>query len=463
MTEDGSEGGIAVSVKTEATVAEAPSGAALARASALNLLARLTSGAATFGLAVLTTNVLDTHDRGIYVILTTWAGIGATVITGGTTVLAADLIHHRHSERTLHGATTAIAIGSAIVLLPLSVAVAFATSGVTLAALVLTAALTALVTYSNFEMAIAQAHGDVLVVSVTDIAMALFPLIATAAAALLLDPTVTTLVGAWTAGAVVTVAVQFATSLGNGSYLVGRARHAAASIMRRSVRVALANGTSVLCARIDVLVVAAVLSASAAGVYSIPVALAANLLLLSRSLLTATYRPIMTAPEDQVAGRLSTAVRHSVIVVLVGGALSIPVVAVASGFVFGDAYADIWEPYSLLVLASACICVVEVLRHYLLTRLERQNEFVVVVTAMLIVNGVLAAVGAAAFGLVGAAASTTITYAGAAIALVAICSRRLDVPMRELAVPRVSDLVSYWRALRALIARSRSTAAIAPK
>ena len=463
MTEHGAEGGIAVSVKTQETVAHGPSGAALARASALNLLARLTSGAATFGLAVLTTNVLNTHDRGIYVILTTWAGIGATVITGGTTVLAADLIHHRHDERTMHGATTAIAIGSAVVLLPLSVGVAFATSGVTVAALVLTAALTALVTYSNFEMAIAQAHGDILVVSVTDIAMAVFPLIATAAAAVALDPDVTTLVGAWTAGALLTAAVQFVRAWSNGSHLVRRARHAAASIMRRSVRVALANGTSVLCARIDVLVVAAVLSASAAGVYSIPVALAANLLLLSRSLLTATYRPIMTAPEDQVAERLSTAVRHSVIVVLVGGGLSIPVVAVASGFVFGDAYADIWRPYTLLVLASACICVVEVLRHYLLTRLERQNEFVVVVTAMLIVNGVLAAVGAAAFGLVGAAASTTITYALAAFALVAICARRLDVSMRELAVPRVSDLVSYWRALRALIARRRSTAVVTPK
>jgi O-antigen/teichoic acid export membrane protein len=463
MTEHGPEGGIAVSVKPEETVAHAPSGAALARASALNLLARLISGAAVFGLAVLTTNVLDTHDRGIYVILTTWAGIGATVITGGTTVLAADLIHHRYGERTLHGATTAIAVGATVVLLPLSVAVALATSGVTMAALVLTAALTVLVTYSGFEMAIAQAHGNILVVSVTDIAMALFPLIATVAAAVALDPTVTTLVGAWTAGALVTAAVQFVTALGRGSYLVARARHAGWSIMRRSARVALANGTSVLCARIDVLVVAAVLSASAAGVYSIPVALAANLLLLSRSLLTATYRPIMTAPEDQVAGRLSTAVRHSVIVVLVGGTLSIPVVAVASGFVFGEAYADIWEPYSLLVLASACICVVEVLRHYLLTRLERQNEFVLVVTAMLIVNGVLAAVGAAAFGLVGAAASTTITYALAAVALVAICARRLGVSMRELAVPRVTDFVSYWRVLRSLLGRKSPSATIVPE
>ena len=317
-------------------------------------------------------------------------------------------------------------------------------------------------TYSDFEMAIAQAHGDILVVSVTDIAMAVFPLSPRPPPAVALDPSHhprRRMDGRCARDRRGPVRAR----VGNGSHLFAAPATPRGASCAAPSAVALANGTSVLCARIDVLVVAAVLSASAAGVYSIPVALAANLLLLSRSLLTATYRSIMTAPEDQVAGQLSTAVRHSVIVVLVGGGLSIPVVAVASGFVFGDAYADIWRPYTLLVLASACICVVEVLRHYLLTRLERQNEFVVVVTAMLIVNGVLAAVGAAAFGLVGAAASTTITYALAAFALVAICARRLDVSMRELAVPRVSDLVSYWRVLRALIARRRSTAVVTPK
>lgn len=440
-----------------------PSGAALARASALNLLARLTGGAATLGLAVLSTHVLDTHGRGIYAILTTWAGIGATVITGGTTVLAADLIHRRHEERMLHGATSAIALSSALILLPLSVVIALMISGVALAALVCTAALTVLVTYSGFEMALAQARGDVLRVSLTDIAMQLFPLLATAAAVVLFERTVTTLVAAWAAGALITAAAQFLAAARRGSLMVARAWRLGASIVQRSIRVALANGAGLLCARIDVLVVAAVLSASAAGVYSIPVALAGNLLLLSRSLLTATYHPIMTAPEHDVAARLGIAIRHSVIVVLAGGGISIPVIAVASGVVFGSAYSDIWQPYSLLMLAAACICVVEVLRHYLLTRLERQSEYVVVVTAMLVVNGALAAVGAAAFGLVGAAASTTITYALAAFALVALCARELDVPMRELAVPRRSDLMSYWRAARWALRRRRSATAIAPE
>ena len=180
-------------------------------------------------------------------------------------------------------------------------------------------------------------------------------------------------------------------------------------------------------------VVAAVLSVSAAGVYSIPVALAANLMLLSRALLTASYRSIMTAGADAIAGRLGPRSATASIVVLVGGLVSLPVVAVAAGPVFGAAYADIWEPYALLVPASACLCVVEVLRHFLLTRLERQREFVLLATGMLVANAALAAAGAAAFGIVGAAASTTITYAIAAVALVALCSRIVGVPMRELA------------------------------
>ncbi|MET0819069.1 MAG: hypothetical protein ABWZ67_16005 [Solirubrobacteraceae bacterium] len=431
----------------------APSGSALARASALNLLARLTSGAAVLGLAVITTNVLDTHGRGVYALLTTWAGIGATIITGGTTVLAADLIHRRHGDRVLHGASFAIGAGSALVLVPAAVVLAAATSGAPLAALVWTALLTALVTYSNYEMSIAQAHGDVARVSLTDIGMAVFPLIATVIAAVVFEPTAGTLIAAWAIGATVTASVQLAGALAAGGLMLRRAWAVGASIVKRSVRVALANGVSLLCSRIDVFVVAAVLSVSAAGVYSIPVALAANLLLLSRALLTATYHSIMTAPAEVVAARLSTAVRHSLIVVLAGGALSLPVVAVAAGFVFGDAYSEIWQPYAFLVPASAALCTVEVVRHYLLTRLERQNEFMLIATAMLAANAALAAAGAAAFDLVGAAASTTITYAVGAFALLHLCARTLAVPMRELAVPRRSDFAAYRHVGRSLFSR----------
>jgi O-antigen/teichoic acid export membrane protein len=380
-----------------------------------------------------------------------------TIITGGTPVLAADLIHGREREPVLHGASFAIAVGSALVLIPLAMTVSLFTTAVTLAALVYAAAIAVLVTYSNFEMAIAQARGDVLRVSLTDIAMALFPLVATAIAAVIFQPTATMLVGAWAAGALVTAAIQLTGALVAGQLVLGRAWGLAASITRRAFRLALANGTALLVSRIDVLVVAAVISASAAGVYSIPVALSASLLLLSRALLTATYHSIMTAPANEVGARLGAALRHSVIVVLVGGSLSVPFVAVGAGFVFGGAYSEIWRPYAILVPASAFSCMIEVLRHFLVTRLERQREFLFTAVGMLILNGVLAVVGAAEFGLLGAAASTTITYACAALVLVAFCARWLSVSMLELALPRRSDLGAYWRVLRPLLARLRST------
>jgi O-antigen/teichoic acid export membrane protein len=443
--------------------ARAPSGSSIARSSALNLVGRLTSGAAVFGLAVLSTNVLDTHGRGIYAILATWAGIAMTILAGGTPVMAADLIHGRRDERAMHGASCAVALQSAIALGLVAVAVSAFTADVSLAALLCTAAVAALVTYSNFEMYIAQARGDVLRVRLTDIAMAVFPLVVTVAAVIVAaNPTVTTFMLAWALGAALTAALQLADAIAVSGLVLRRAWQGAASIMRRSIGVALSNATALLMSRIDVLVVAAVLSTSDAGVYSIPVALASSLLLLSRSLLSATYHPIMTAPPEELAARLSVALRHSVIVVLAGGCLSIPVVAVGSGFVFGDAYSEIWRPYAILVPAMAALCVGELLRHFLITRLERQREILVTTAGMLVVNGTLAVAGAAAFGLEGAAASTTITYLVAAIGLVWYCARPLSVPMSQLAVPRPSDLAPYVRVLRLLVSRLRATVSTAP-
>jgi O-antigen/teichoic acid export membrane protein len=442
--------------------APAPSGSSIARSSALNLVGRLTSGAAVLGLAVLSTNVLDTHGRGIYAILATLAGIAMTILTGGTPVMAADLVHGRRDERAMHGASCAIALLSAIALGLVAIATSALSVGVTLAALLCTAAVAALGTYSNFELYIAQARGDVLRVRLTDIAMAVFPLVVTAAAVVVVDPTVTTLMLAWALGAALTAALQLGDAIAGAGLVLKRAWQVSASIMRRSIGVALSNATALLMARIDVLVVAVVLSTGEAGVYSIPVALASNLLLLSRSLLSATYHPIMTAPPNEVAARLSVALRHSVIIVLACGCLSIPVVAVASGFVFGDAYSEIWRPYAILVPAIAALCVSEILRHFLITRLERQREILITTAAMLVINGALAVAGAAAFGLEGAAASTTITYLVAAIALVWYCARPLSVPMSQLAVPRPSDLAPYVRVLRMLVSRLRATGSTAP-
>lgn len=437
------------------------SAGALARATGLNLLARVASGAAAFGLAVLTTNVLTTHGRGLYAILSTAAGIGATIVTGSEALLAADLIHKRHQEPTLHVVSLAIATWSMIALALAVVGISLATRVALLEAMLFVCAVVGLTTYSNLIMYIAQARGDVLRVSLALVGMAVFPLVASAGAVAIFTPSVTTLLAAWAVGALLTALLQFGDMLRACGLATKRAGRIALSVARRSLGVSLSNAVTLLCTRIDVLVVAAVLSVSAAGVYSIAVALSVNLLLLSRSLLTATYYSIMTAHDAEVGARLSSAVRHSVLVVLAGGCLSVPIVAASASAIFGRAYGGIWLEYAILVPGSACACVNEILRHFLLTRLERQQELVFATIGMLVINGVLAVAGAAAFGTPGAAASTTITYACGALALVAVCARFVSLPMRVLVVPRRSDLSSYWQMLRSILARLRPTHPVA--
>jgi O-antigen/teichoic acid export membrane protein len=441
--------------------AGAASAQSIARAGGLNLAARPMSGAAVFGLAVITTNVLDTYGRGVYAILATWAGIAMTILTGGTTVMAADLIHGRHDERQLHGVSCAVAVQAGLLLFPIAAVVVLTVNGVSTVAVLCAAAVATLLTYCNFEMSIAQARGDILRVSLADMGMAGFPLLLTAVVAFAVaDPTVALLMAAWAVGALLVACLQLTDAVATAGVVVRRSWSVAVGIMRRSTGVSAANGVALLMARIDVLVVAAVLGTSAAGVYSIPVALAANLLLLSRALLTATYRPIMTAAADQVGARLSAALRHAVIIVLVAGCLSVPFVALLAGPVFGDAYSEIWRPYAVLVPASAFLCVGEILRHFLITRLERQREILVTTAGMLIVNGILAVAGSAWFGLMGAAASTTIAYAGGVVALVAVCARSLSMPMLKLAVPRRSDLFAYWRLVRLMATKLRSARSV---
>jgi O-antigen/teichoic acid export membrane protein len=316
----------------------------------------------------------------------------------------------------------------------------------------LSAVLAALLIYTGFEVAIAYARGRVVTVSVVETAMEVLPLAVTAVAAAILKPTATSLVGAWAVAALITALIQFTNAARHGAVSPWHAAGAGLSIMRRSLGVALWRGATLLCSRIDVLIVAAVLSTSAAGVYSVPVALAASLLLLPRSLLTATYRPLMTAPASRLAFRLGAALRHSVILVLVAGALSTGLVALGSGFVFGEAYAAIWQPFAVLVSSSACLAVAEMTGQVLLTRFERQRELVLIWLVSLALNGVLAAAGAAWLGLVGAAVSTTVTYVFAALAQVCFCARLLSVRMRELVVPRRADLRAYGQIVGSLLA-----------
>jgi O-antigen/teichoic acid export membrane protein len=406
------------------------------RAGALNLAARLTSGAAAFALAVLTTRVLDTHGRGSYVVLTTAAAIGVIVLVAPAPVMLADLVRDRIDEAQLRGGMLALGAGSALVLAASVVIANLAGFGLPGPAWVqiMAAIATGIVVFISCEISLAQATGRVTAVGLGEIALATLPLLFSAAIAAFGHAALGSLITAWLAGVAVTAGLQLWFALRRGA-VAASAPAAVWDWLWRARGVAVSNGMLQLCARIDVLVVSAVISVSAAGVYSIPVALAANLLLFPRSLLTVTYRSIMTAPREQIARRAAATTSGSAALVLAGGAIGVPLTAVLAGHVFGDAYADIWRPLAVLVPGIAAWSVVEVLRHVLLTRLEQQREVLITAIGMAGANGVLAVILSSEFGTMGAAASTTITYVAAALWMALVCSRHLGVPVRQMFLP----------------------------
>jgi O-antigen/teichoic acid export membrane protein len=406
------------------------------RASALNLAARLTSGAAAFALAILTARVLDTHGRGTYVVLTTAAGIGVVVLSAPAPVMVADLIRQRRDEGELRGGMLALGAGSALLLALTALIANLAGVGLPGPAWVqiMAAIATGIVVFASLEISLAQAMGRVTAVGLGEISLATLPLLASAAIAAFGHAALGSLITAWLAGVSATAALQLWFALRRGAITAVEP----GIVLRwlwRARGIALSNGMLQLCARIDVLVVSAVISVSAAGVYSIPVALAANLLLFPRALLTVTYRSIMTAPREAIARRTASTATGCCALVLAAGVVGVPLTAVLSARVFGGAYGDIWRPLAVLVPGIAAWSVVEVLRHVLLTRLERQREVVITAIGMAVGNGALAVVGSREFGYVGAAASTTITYIAAALWMAHVCSRQLGVPIRRLLVP----------------------------
>jgi O-antigen/teichoic acid export membrane protein len=406
------------------------------RASALNLAARLTSGASAFALAVLTARVLDTHGRGTYVVLTTAAGIAVVVLSAPAPVMVADLIRNRRGEAELRAGMLALGAGSALLLALAALIANLAGVGLPGPAWVqiMAAIATGIVVFVTLEISLAQAMGRVTAVGLGEISLATLPLLASAAIAAFGDAALGSLITAWLAGVSATAVLQLWFALRHGAV----SAVASGIVLRwlwRARGIALSNGMLQLCARVDVLVVSAVMSVSAAGVYSIPVALAANLLLFPRALLTVTYRSIMTAPREAIARRTAATTTGCIALVLAAGVAGVPLTAVLSGRVFGGAYADIWRPLAVLVPGIAAWSVVEVLRHVLLTRLERQREVVITAIGMAGGNGALAVAGSREFGYVGAAASTTITYVAAALWMAHVCSRQLGVPIRRMFVP----------------------------
>jgi O-antigen/teichoic acid export membrane protein len=183
-----------------------------------------------------------------------------------------------------------------------------------------------------------------------------------------------------------------------------------ARLIRRGVPVSVANGMAKVTYRLDLVVVAALLTVADVGRYSVALAAGESLLLLSRAALTGAYAPIISSELPESIRVAVRTIRHCLALLVVAGVTLTLVARVAMEPVFGPAFADTWVLVGLLVPSFVALGLTELLVHFLLVRLERTREFLIASIATAVGHLAGAATLIALVGLEGAAISSSVFY-----------------------------------------------------
>jgi O-antigen/teichoic acid export membrane protein len=142
-------------------------------------------------------------------------------------------------------------------------------------------------------------------------------------------------------------------------------------------------------------------------------------------------------------------IRHCIALVVPAGLLLTVIARVAVGRVFGGGFADVWVLVGLLVPSFLALSITEVLVGFLVVRLERTREFLLMSSAASAGNLVGAAGLVTLLGVAGAAISSSIFSTLSALYLL-VRLVRAGGPTNPLAyLPGRAELQDYRRLLGA--------------
>jgi O-antigen/teichoic acid export membrane protein len=382
----------------------------MARRSALVLFYRLATAGVGFLMVIVTARALGADGRGIFALISTAAMVIITALGGAATSLVAEYAHRRSSLGQIYAATITYAAASGaiallvigVVSIPLSQDVQLALG---LSLLVAVPNLLIQVQRSLYEM-----QGAIRPAQYIQLGRNVLSLVALVAAAVVFPDQIWMIIGAW---ALVQPVMPILTT-----WALWRAEppvwSGGRAIMRRVIRggvpVSLANAAELINFRVDLIVVALLLPLDAVGLYSVAIAVAEAIWQISRAIYSATYSRVISAEPQEAARVTERTIRHAVLALAITSVLAIVVLAIAGGWIFGPEFSDVWLLLVLLTPGVIAFGAAEMLKPYLVVRLERTREFIMMTTIGMGANTVLAFAMVPFMGLAGAALSTSIAY-----------------------------------------------------
>ncbi len=228
-------------------------------------------------------------------------------------------------------------------------------------------------------------------------------------ATLVARPPIEIIMAIWTAGYFAGAAIIF-----QGLSLKGSAPGAVSALFRTLVRFGLqtsaASLMSFLAARIDVFIVAATLSASALGNYTLALACGELMWQLGRAISWSAYGRVATAAFDRAADLTAKITRIVLAVELAAAIVAFAVGPAVFTFVYGPAFADSGPVLRILVFGMALYAADSILGYFISVKIGRPAVVLRVeaVTFLVCAVGSLLTVGR--FGMIGPAIATTAAY-----------------------------------------------------
>lgn len=222
-------------------------------------------------------------------------------------------------------------------------------------------------------------------------------------------PPIDAIMGIWAAG-YVAGAVIIRRGLGKVQPEPGLVRALFRAQIPFVLRASSAALMTFLAARIDVFIIAATLSATALGNYTLALAVGEMMWQLGRAISWSAYGRVAIAPFVQAAALTARITRMVLAVEIAAAAVAFAIGPMAFTIVYGQAFADAGPVLRFLVPGMALYAADSILTYFISVRVGRPGVIMSIEAATLLVCtvGSLATVGR--FGMLGPAIATTLAY-----------------------------------------------------
>jgi O-antigen/teichoic acid export membrane protein/O-antigen ligase len=402
-------------------------------------------------LVVLTARFMEPDGRGLFALASLCALLCALPLGSVWSASAIEIAHDRVPLPRLNGALLLIAVagGSVIALIALGT-IPFIDQPWWIVAF--PAVLTPLLLVARYQEGVFQSLGDVRAVNLMHLARAGLP-VALMAAPLVLGASDQTTIAVWAASLSVLPLLFIVPALRRTGGIARPADRALLGrLLRGGAQLLVANTAVLLSTRLGLLFLAVLATTAAVGVYSVAIAAAEVVYLASFALMSTTFRTIGSGRGEESLRVTTRALRHAVLLHVVGCALLVPVLWVALPVVVGPGYDDV--PWLLVLMAPGLIGQAGfwVLHTYFTVQLARPALIVRVASTALAANVVAAAVLVPLFGIWGAALASSAANLASAVVMIAVFLRVSGARGSAL-LPGTAEMRDYRQLLQGLGAR----------